>query len=155
MAIAKDSYHIPSNSVAMKPLGQYLVEAGLLSEAQIRVALTDQQTTGMLFGEVVVARGWMKEQTVEYLMKKVVVPERKRLEAKRTQATRQDAPPLQVQPTPPASYSTTPPTLSQDLTHQVSLAEDPSQSAFKRKDPPIAKPLPSVNSIDSDVSWVG
>lgn len=154
MAIAKDSHHVSSSSITMKPLGQYFVEAGLLNEAQIRVALTDQKTTGMLFGEVVVARGWMKEQTVEYLMKKVVVPERKRLEAKRMQA-QQHSHHLQAHPTPPPAYSTTPPTVSQDLTQQVPLGEEASQSAFKRKDPPIAKPLPSVNSVDSDVSWVG
>ncbi|MCM1984741.1 hypothetical protein [Lyngbya confervoides] len=59
-----------------KRLGSYLVESGLLSESQIEVALADQQLTGMRFGEVVVRRGWIKEETVEYFMKKVVEPER-------------------------------------------------------------------------------
>ena len=60
-----------------KPLGAYLVEAGLLSAAQVTVALTDQDLTSMSFGEIVVTRGWVKEQTIEYLMQKVILPERK------------------------------------------------------------------------------
>jgi hypothetical protein len=60
-----------------KPLGAYLVEAGLLSDAQVTVALTDQDLTSMSFGEIVVIRGWVKEQTIEYLMQKVILPERK------------------------------------------------------------------------------
>jgi hypothetical protein len=59
-----------------KPLGAYLVEAGLLTDAQVGVALADQGTTSLPFGEIVVTRGWVKEQTIEYLMKKVIIPER-------------------------------------------------------------------------------
>lgn len=60
----------------MKRLGNYLMEAGLLSESQINVALADQEITGMRLGEALVRRGWVKEETIEYLMKKVVIPER-------------------------------------------------------------------------------
>lgn len=59
-----------------KPIGAYLVEAGLLSDAQVGVALADQSVTSMSFGEILVTRGWVKEQTIEYLMQKVVIPER-------------------------------------------------------------------------------
>jgi hypothetical protein len=59
-----------------KPLGAYLVEAGLLTDAQVGVALADQSTTSLPFGEILVTRGWVKEQTIEYLMQKVVIPER-------------------------------------------------------------------------------
>jgi ribosomal protein L37AE/L43A len=59
-----------------KRLGDYLVEAGLLTESQIEVALADQLTTDLRFGEVLVRRGWVKEETIEYLMQKVIVPER-------------------------------------------------------------------------------
>jgi hypothetical protein len=59
-----------------KPLGAYLVEAGLLTEAQVGVALADQGTTFLPFGEIVVTRGWVKEQTIEYLMQKIIIPER-------------------------------------------------------------------------------
>lgn len=59
-----------------KPLGSYLVEAGLLTQAHIDVALADQQVTGARLGEIIVTRGWIKEQTIEYLMDKVILPER-------------------------------------------------------------------------------
>ncbi len=59
-----------------KPIGAYLVEAGLLSEAQVGVALADQGVTSMTFGEILVTRGWLKAQTIEYLMQKIVIPER-------------------------------------------------------------------------------
>ncbi|WP_299489771.1 hypothetical protein [Acaryochloris sp. IP29b_bin.137] len=59
-----------------QPIGAYLVEAGLLTDAQVGVALADQTVTAMPFGEIVVARGWVKEQTIEFIMKRVVLPER-------------------------------------------------------------------------------
>ena len=59
-----------------KRLGSYLIEAGLLTPAQIEVALADQQLAGIRLGEVLVRRGWIKEETVEYFMRKVVEPER-------------------------------------------------------------------------------
>lgn len=59
-----------------KPIGAYLLEAGLVSEAQVGVALADQGVTSMLFGEILVTRGWVKAQTIEYLMQKIVIPER-------------------------------------------------------------------------------
>jgi hypothetical protein len=67
------------DSSPFRPLGDYLVEAGLLSPAQVHVALNDQCMTGLRFGEILVKRGWVKEQTVEYFMHKVVEPERAEL----------------------------------------------------------------------------
>ncbi|WP_299411495.1 hypothetical protein [Acaryochloris sp. IP29b_bin.148] len=64
------------NFTDSKKLGNYLMEAGLLTAAQIEVALADQQITGMRLGEVLVRRGWVKEETIEYLMQKVILPER-------------------------------------------------------------------------------
>jgi len=60
----------------IKRLGSYLVEAGLLTQVQIDVALADQAATGMRFGDILVLRGWIKEQTVEYFMNKLILPER-------------------------------------------------------------------------------
>lgn len=51
-----------------KPLGVYLREANLLTDDQIRVALWDQQATGMLFGDVLLARGWVDEATLEHYL---------------------------------------------------------------------------------------
>lgn len=64
------------SSQPYRPIGAYLVEAGLLTDAQVGVALADQNVTAMPFGEIVVARGWVKEQTVEFIMHRVVFPER-------------------------------------------------------------------------------
>jgi rubrerythrin len=66
----------PISLTESKRLGDYLVEAGLLTEAQIEVALADQATTSLRFGEVLIRRGWVKEETIEYLMQKVILPER-------------------------------------------------------------------------------
>jgi hypothetical protein len=59
-----------------KKIGAYLVDAALLTTAQTEVALCDQQATGMRFGEILVKRGWLKEETIEFLMKHVILPQR-------------------------------------------------------------------------------
>ena len=64
------------NYAEVKPLGTYLVEAGLLTQEKVDVALAEQEVTGMRLGEILVQRGWIKEQTIEYLMKTVILPER-------------------------------------------------------------------------------
>lgn len=125
-----------------KRLGGYLVEAGLLTRAQVDVALNDQKVTGMRFGEILAARGWVKQQTIDYLMKKVVVPERKAIKERNLQAQQNSLP-------------------AKEFAHkQMTPTQKPQSSAgdrstFNRKDAPISKPLPPVNSSDNDVSWVG
>jgi hypothetical protein len=74
-----------------KCIGSYLVEAGLLSPAQVDVVLSDQATTGMRFGEIVVSHGWLKEQTVEYLMQYLIQPQQQEAESF-TQALEVSAP---------------------------------------------------------------
>jgi hypothetical protein len=59
---------------ATKYIGNYLVEAGLISPAQVNLILSDQATTKMRFGEIVVSRGWLKTQTIEFLMAHVILP---------------------------------------------------------------------------------
>lgn len=59
-----------------KQLGTYLVEAGLLSFDRLELALNEQKKTDKRLGEVVSDRGWVNQQTIEYLMEKVVMPER-------------------------------------------------------------------------------
>ncbi|MFM2429290.1 MAG: hypothetical protein RLZZ511_503 [Cyanobacteriota bacterium] len=57
-------------------LGSYLVEAGLVTPAQIDVALSDQRfSEGMRIGEILVMRGWIKQQTLDFVITKVVEPE--------------------------------------------------------------------------------
>jgi hypothetical protein len=78
-AMPPSSIHHDSSQTSItesKRLGDYLVEAGLLTVSQIEVALADQVTTQLRFGDVLIRRGWVKEETIEYLMKKVILPER-------------------------------------------------------------------------------
>jgi hypothetical protein len=60
-----------------KRLGNYLIEAELLTPAQIEVALADQKVTGARLGEILATRGWIKQGTIEYIMRKVIMPDRK------------------------------------------------------------------------------
>jgi hypothetical protein len=66
-----------NNDSASKKLGNYLIEAELLTPAQIEVALADQRVTGARLGEILATRGWIKQGTIEYIMKKIIMPERK------------------------------------------------------------------------------
>ncbi|MGI0488698.1 hypothetical protein ACN4EK_25090 [Pantanalinema rosaneae CENA516] len=123
-----------------KRLGGYLVEAGLLTPAQIDVALNDQKLTGMRFGEILAARGWVKQQTIEYLMKKVILPEK-------ASSEQRSVPGQVVHPDvlPGVNQS---PSLNR---RQVSAQGNQPV----RREIPISKPLPSINNSDEDVSWVG
>jgi hypothetical protein len=60
----------------LKRIGHYLIDAALLTPAQVEVALCDQQATGLRFGEILVTRGWLKEQTIEFLMDHVIMSQR-------------------------------------------------------------------------------
>lgn len=135
-----DRYRVQTVPTALsggrKRLGSYLVEAGLLSPAQIDVVLNDQKVTGMKFGEVIAARGWVKQKTIDYLMKKVVLPEREALKPEPKHqlkgATRQ------------------PETQGQSLPPQAAHGMDSSERRV-----PISKPLPSVQTKGEGVNWVG
>ena len=132
-----DRVQFPPVSLASpraKYIGSYLVEAGLITPAQVAVALNDQKIMdNMRFGEVLVARGWVKQQTLDYLIKKVVEPEQRA------------AKPSQQNP------SISNGSLSPAIARQV-----PPAIAAKSSDllPNERKPLPSVLS-DDGVSWAG
>jgi len=61
-----------------------LVEAGLLTSAQLEVALVEQEKTAKRLGEVVSTQGWVNQQTIEYLMEKVIMREREQSIPERT-----------------------------------------------------------------------
>lgn len=63
----------------VKPIGTYLVEAGLLTAEQVEVALREQKLSRIRFGEVLSKLGWVKQQTIEYMMEKVILPEQQQL----------------------------------------------------------------------------
>jgi|GEM_PF-4443472 len=70
-----DSADHPSNS-SPKPLGQYLVEAKLLTPAHIEVALYDQRERGYRLGDILAMRGWVKEEIIEWIVQNKLLPER-------------------------------------------------------------------------------
>jgi hypothetical protein len=158
------SHHRQALSASpLKQLGGYLVEAGLLTHDQVSVILNDQQATGMRFGDIVVARGWLKEQTIEWIVAKVIEPERRLL--------RQAVSAPQGFPTLPNSDAranlgaTAPNSISQTSASKAAIgqtgqersvtASSSTPSKFVRREAPISKPLPSVGSADGDVNWVG
>lgn len=59
-----------------KKIGDYLIDAGLLDQSQVQVVLSDQKLTGLRFGDIAVNRGWVKKQTLEYVVGKVITFER-------------------------------------------------------------------------------
>ncbi len=140
-----DRYRVTPVPMPMRPkrLGSYLLDAGLITPDQVTVALNDQQATGMRLGDVLVARGWVKEQTIEWIMKKVILPEKQAFQ-EWEEKQRQQQPPLTPIAAPAQRVESVPP-------------EAPAnpQKAPVRREVPISKPLPPVNSSDSDVSWVG
>jgi len=136
------SYHCPQEGVSSshkKRLGGYLVDAGLLTPAQVDVVLNDQKSTGMRFGEILAARGWVKQQTIEYFMEKVILPEQKAHQQNIKGATEKEMP------------------SSKKIEDTASIRQNELYSTDYsiRREVPISKPLPSVSSADDDVSWVG
>lgn len=167
-----DRYQVqrPLASTPSKRIGSYFVEAGLLTPDQVSVILNDQQATGMRFGEIVVARGWLKEQTIEWVVMKVVEPERQSVQPTPSPAyshSIQSAPPLKQNLSSVQGKNST--FLEQAASKQAANKQAASKAAsaaatstdahptkpFVRRDIPISKPLPSVGSTDSDVNWVG
>lgn len=59
-----------------KPLGAYLIEAGTIAPEQLEQALKKQSQSGKRLGTILVECGWVKQQTIEYLMENVVLPRR-------------------------------------------------------------------------------
>ncbi len=125
---------ISTPGINLRPLGSYLIEAGLLTPAQVHVALNDQNMMDhMRFGEVLVARGWIKQQTLDYLITKIIEPEQ--------ELARRDS-------------------LYTALLTQNPLPPTPLTAASTSAPPPIEtlnarKPLSSIPEDDSGVNWVG
>ena len=62
---------IPANDSASsdnfnKPIGQILIEAGLISISQIELALQEQEQYGLKLGEILVSHGWIKQETIDF-----------------------------------------------------------------------------------------
>ncbi|MEM9275745.1 MAG: hypothetical protein AAGA80_22725, partial [Cyanobacteria bacterium P01_F01_bin.143] len=52
-----------------KPIGYYLQEAYLIDARQIEIVLEEQKQTKLLFGELIVDKGWLKEKTLNFFLK--------------------------------------------------------------------------------------
>ena len=57
------------NNQSSQPLGQILIEAGLISINQIQIALREQEETGLTIEEILVAHGWIKQTTADFFVK--------------------------------------------------------------------------------------
>ncbi|MEL6470456.1 MAG: NAD(P)-binding domain-containing protein [Cyanobacteria bacterium J06623_4] len=70
--------HLPAGAERLSPLtasrkrlGEYLIEAGLVNEVQIRYALAEQLKENRRLGEIVVANGWASQQTVDFFVRQL------------------------------------------------------------------------------------
>ena len=59
-----------SNSESKKPLGEILLEAGLVSIYQIEVALKEQKECDYKIGELLSFYGWLKQETADFFVEK-------------------------------------------------------------------------------------
>ena len=59
---------IEARNQPKQPIGQYLKSAKLLSDKQIEVILQEQHHSGLRFGEIAVNKGWVRRETVDFLL---------------------------------------------------------------------------------------
>ncbi len=53
-------------NLVKKPIGEILIEAGLIPIHQLEIALQEQKHTGLKVGEILVLHGWIKQQTINF-----------------------------------------------------------------------------------------
>lgn len=70
---------IDAQSFQIKPLGTYLIEAELITPDQLNTALNTQKFSGEQLGQILAKHGFIKQETIEYLMSNVVLPERNKI----------------------------------------------------------------------------
>ena len=59
-----------SNSQSHRPLGEILVEAGLVSMHQIEIALREQKEYNWKIGKILAKHNWIKQQTADFFAEK-------------------------------------------------------------------------------------
>jgi hypothetical protein len=65
---------LPPKKISKKLLGEILQEAGLVSPAQIQIALQDQSIyEDMRLGEILALRGWVKQETADFLVEQLPI----------------------------------------------------------------------------------
>ena len=60
------SNHSLTNSQPKKPLGEILLEAGLIPISQIEIALEEQKHNDLKIGEILAYHGWIKQETADF-----------------------------------------------------------------------------------------
>ncbi|MFW9261768.1 hypothetical protein [Nostoc sp. CALU 546] len=70
---------IDAQSFELKPLGMYLVEAELITSDELDTALKIQKLSGEQLGKILAMHGFVRQQTIEYFMSNVVLPERRKI----------------------------------------------------------------------------
>ncbi|MDG2992452.1 hypothetical protein L3556_16155 [Candidatus Synechococcus calcipolaris G9] len=63
-----DEWPLIVKATPNQPLGYYLKRAGLLSDDQINAILREQWQTSYRFGSLAVLNGWVKKETVDFLV---------------------------------------------------------------------------------------
>ncbi|ELS04817.1 putative low-complexity protein [Xenococcus sp. PCC 7305] len=70
----QEFYQLPPNNLVVsqpkKPLGEILLEAGLVSIFQIEIALSEQQQSSYRIGEILAYHGWIKQETADFFAEK-------------------------------------------------------------------------------------
>lgn len=66
IVIPDDYFHFAITTVKRKRIGEILLEADLVSSAQIEIALQDQQEYNLHLGEILALRGWIKQETADF-----------------------------------------------------------------------------------------
>ncbi|MGK7919402.1 MAG: hypothetical protein AB4080_05275 [Trichodesmium sp.] len=54
-----------------RPVGEYLKLANLLNEEQIYSILVEQNQTNLRFGEVAVQKGWLRQETIDFVLHQI------------------------------------------------------------------------------------
>ena len=70
---------IDAQSFELKPLGMYFVEAELITPDELDTALKIQKLSGEQLGKILAMHGFVRQQTIEYFMSNVVLPERRKI----------------------------------------------------------------------------
>jgi hypothetical protein len=79
--------------VGEKRLLVYLLESGLVVQAQLPVLQYDREMTGKAFSEILIDRGWVRKQTLDFLVDRVIIPEQ-RARQHRAQQSKQRMQPI-------------------------------------------------------------
>ena len=64
------------NKYIYKPIGSYLIEAGLITQECLIKALEKQKITQERIGDILVGQGDIKQQTLDYLIEQIIVKDR-------------------------------------------------------------------------------